>query len=66
MARKTEELEELSEPAGPTDPKGPKEFDELNAMRRIDNLLRGAPDDPTRRRITRWLFAKWGEQDADV
>lgn len=40
-----------------------EEFDELQAMRRIDNLLRRAPDDRTRTRITRWLFAKWGEQE---
>jgi hypothetical protein len=39
------------------------EFDELQAMRRIDNLLKKAPDDNTRKRITRWLFAKWGEQE---
>jgi hypothetical protein len=43
--------------------KEPKEFDELQAMRRMDTLLRMAPDDQTRRRITRWLFAKWGEPD---
>ena len=52
-ARKPEEQEEAAEP----------EFDELQAMRRIDNLLKRAPDDRTRTRITRWLFAKWGEKD---
>lgn len=55
MARRSEE----AEPAE----KKEEEFDELQAMRRIDNLLRRAPDDRTRTRITRWLFAKWGEQE---
>lgn len=39
------------------------EFDELQVMRRIDNMLRKVPDDNTRRRITRWLFAKWGDEE---
>lgn len=59
MARKPEGLNS-------NEPREPKEFDELQAMRRIDSLLRQAPDDQTRQRITRWVFAKWGERDATV
>jgi len=51
MVRRVEEREEPKE----------QEFDELQAMRRIDNLLKRAPDEPTRMRVIRWLFSKWSE-----
>lgn len=35
------------------------EVDELQVMRRIDNLLKKVPDRPARQRVLNWLAAKW-------